>query len=134
MPGLGKSGTSRIRDLRWSIRCSHENADSRTLALNSECGIPTGRFEVDLFELIDDGPLRSGGEIVFECFDAVRRSFGQCFYRPVRTVAHITDDLMSRRSTLCKETITNALHFASYQKLSRNSRHHLDPSVLLTTY
>ena len=69
--------------------------------------------------MINYRPLRSRCEIVLERFNAVRRSFRKCLYAAVRTIAHVTDDLMSRRRALRKETITNSLHFASYQKLSR---------------
>src|SRR6188508_1583111 len=89
---------------------------------------------MDLFELVHDRPLRARGEIVFERFDTRVRSFGERFYRPIRTVANVTDNLMPRRSALREKTITHALHFASYQKLSRNSRRHTRPanSILFT--
>ena len=69
--------------------------------------------------MIHDGPLWSGGEIVFERFNARVRSFGECFYRAVRTVANVTDDLMSRSGTLREETIAYALDLTLDQKLSR---------------
>jgi hypothetical protein len=55
---------------------------------------------MDLFELVHDCPLRARGEIVFERFNARVGSFGERFYRPIRTVANVTDNLMPRRSAL----------------------------------
>lgn len=77
--------------------------------------------------MIDYGPLRPRRQILFESFNIVRRSFGPRFNRSVRTVAHVTDDLVPRRRTLCKETVTNSLHVAFDQKLSRYSQ--LQPPV-----
>ena len=71
MPGLGKSGTSRINDFRWSIVTvifSIRNAEY----------VPVGS-RIDLFNVIYDGPLRPRSKIVLERFNAARRSFGKRF-------------------------------------------------------
>jgi hypothetical protein len=73
--------------------------------------------------LIDYSPLRTSREIVFECFDTSRRSFGKRFNASVRTVAHVADYLMPRRCSLRKETVTDALNLTSYKKLSRHTLH-----------
>src|SRR6185369_1321856 len=104
MPGFGKSGTSRINDFRWSI--------SWLLSFDSKCRIRPCRLQVNLLQLIHYRPLRPRRKIVFERLDA-----------SIRTVAHVTDNLMTRRRALRKETITNSLHFTSNQKLSRYSQH-----------
>lgn len=70
---------------------------------------------MDLFELVHHRPLRSGSEILFESFDAARRSFHERFDRTIRTVAHVTNNLMSRRGALREETIAHSLNLASYQ-------------------
>src|SRR6476646_2494725 len=108
MPGFGKSGTSRINDLRWSI--------SWLLSLDSKCRIRPCRLQADLLQLIHYLPLRSGRKIVFESLDATRRSFSKRLDASIRTVAHVTDNLMTRGRALGKETITNSLHFTSHQK------------------
>jgi hypothetical protein len=59
------------------------------------------------------GPLWSRRQIVLESLDTVRWSFGECFDRAVRTVAHVAYHLMPRCRSLCKEAITNTLHIAS---------------------
>jgi hypothetical protein len=111
MPGFGKSGTSRINDFKWSIYAR--------LSLDSKCRICPCRLQVYLFDLIDYRPLWTRRQIVFERFDAISRSFRKRFDTSVRTVTHVTDDLMARGCALRKETVTNPLHVASDQKLSR---------------
>src|SRR5688572_16091542 len=106
MPGLGKSGTSRINDFRWSI-----------LSFDSKLRIRPGRIKIDLFQLIYDGPLRSRGEIVFERLNTHRWSFHQRYNRSIRTIANVPDNLVPRSSALREETISNSLHLASYQEL-----------------
>ena len=64
--------------------------------------------------MIDYSPLRSSREIVFESFNAARRSFRKRFNASVRTIAHVADNLMSRCRALSKETIPDALNLASY--------------------
>src|SRR5215217_6285724 len=112
MPGLGKSGTSRIRDFKWSIDES---------SLNSKRGVGARWLETYFFYLVHYRPLRSGGQIMFESFNAAGRSFRECLNRSVRTVAHVTHHLMSRGCSLRKEPVSNSLDFATYQKLSRYS-------------
>jgi hypothetical protein len=77
--------------------------------------------------LIDYRPLRPCRQIVLERFNAVRRSFSKRFHASIRTVAHVANNLMPSGSALRKETVTHALHVASYQKLSRYSQ--LQPPV-----
>jgi hypothetical protein len=77
--------------------------------------------------LIDDRPLWSSREIVFESFNTARRSFGERFNRSIRTIANVANHLMSRRCSLGKEPIPNPLNLASYEKLSRYSTRHLNP-------
>src|SRR5688572_3897958 len=113
MPGFGKSGTSRINDLRWSM--------SAFLSLDSKCRVRSCRLQVYLFHLIDYGPLRARYEIVLERLHTVRWSFGKRLDRAIRTVPHVTNNLMPCRCALRKETITDSLHFTSNQKLSRYS-------------
>jgi hypothetical protein len=60
---------------------------------------------------------------MFESFNITRWSFGPRFNTSVRTVAHVPNNLMPRRCALRKETITDSLHFAFDQKLSRYSQH-----------
>jgi hypothetical protein len=55
----------------------------------------------------------AGGEIMLECLDIRRRSFGQHFDAAVIKVLHITNNLMSRRRALREETIADALHVAA---------------------
>ena len=69
-------------------------------------------------------PLRPRREVVLESLNATRRSFSKRLDASIRTVAHVTDNLMTRRRSLGKETITNSLHFTSNQKLSRYSQNH----------
>src|ERR1700741_2051706 len=94
-----------------------------SLSLNSKRRIRTCRFQNYLFHLIYNRPLRAGRQIVFECFNAGRRSLRKCFDAPVSTVAHVPYYLMSRCRALCKETITDALHLTSYKELSRHALH-----------
>src|ERR1700754_4669081 len=115
MPGFGKSGTSRINDLRWSM--------SSLLSLDSKCRVRPCRLQVYLFHVIDYRPLRPGRQVMFESLNTARRSFGPRFNTSIRTVAHVSNYLMSRRRALRKETITDALHFTFDQKLSRYSQH-----------
>jgi hypothetical protein len=56
-------------------------------------------------------PLRPGHEVVLESLNTVRRSFSQRFDRSIRTIAHVTYNLMPRRRSLRKEEITYPLHF-----------------------
>jgi len=56
---------------------------------------------------------------VLELFNITWRTFSQSLDCAVRTVAHVTNNLMSRGCALRKETITHPLHFTSNQKLSR---------------
>src|ERR1700752_110830 len=114
MPGCGKSGTSRINDLRWSM--------SSLLSLDSKCRIRPCRLQVYLFHLIDYRPLRPRREILFESFNTARRSLRPSFNTAIRTVAHVTHNLMPRRRSLRKETITYSLHVTFDQKLSRYSQ------------
>src|SRR5215216_1219112 len=102
MPGLGKSGTSRIKDFKWSIDGSSLNAKRR---------IRARRLETYFFYLVHHGPLRPGGKVVFESFNAIGRSFGECFDCSVRTVAHVTNHLMSRGCSLRKEPVPDPLDF-----------------------
>src|SRR5687768_9598942 len=97
-----------------------------SLSLNSKRGISSSWLKRNFFNLIDYSPLRPGRKIVFESFNAVRRTFNKCFYTSIRTVAHITHNLVSRCRTLRKETIPDALHFTAYQKLSSYS--HPEPT------
>jgi hypothetical protein len=60
---------------------------------------------------------------MLESFNAARRSFRKRFHSPVGTVAHITHNLMPRRRALRKEAISDSLHVAFDQKLSRYSQH-----------
>src|SRR6185436_13710533 len=123
MPGLGKSGTSRINDLRWSM--------STLLSLDAKCRIRPCRLQVYLFHLINYRPLRPRCEIVFKRLDTTRRPFGQCLDAAVLTVAHVTDNLMPRRRALRKEPIPDSLYFTADQKLSRYSQAPI-PLVLFT--
>ena len=102
MPGFVKSGTSRIKFLRWSI-----------LSFDSKRGIRSGRIQVDFFQLIYDGPLRPRSEIVPERFNTPGRSFHQRFNCSIRTIANVPDNLMPCSSPLREETIANSLHFPS---------------------
>lgn len=72
--------------------------------------------------MIDDRPLRPSREVVFESFNTARRPFGKRLNAAIRTVAHVPYHLMSRRRALRKKTITNSLHFTTYQELSRYSQ------------
>ena len=69
--------------------------------------------------MIDYRPLRSRGEVMLESFNTPWRTLSESLNRAIRTVAHVTDNLMSRRCSLREETITNPLHFTSNKKLSR---------------
>src|SRR5215813_14845697 len=89
------------------------------LSLDSKCRILPCRLQVYLFQLIDYGPLRPRRQIVFEGLNVRRRSFSKRFHRAVRTVAHVTHNLVPRRRALGEETITDSLHFTTDQKLSR---------------
>src|ERR1700752_193355 len=93
------------------------------LSLNSKCRVGTCRLQNNLFHLIYHRPLRSSCKIVFECFDADRRSFGKCFNASIRTVANVAHYLVPGGRTLRKETIPDALHLTSYEKLSRHALH-----------
>ena len=57
---------------------------------------------------------------MFEFFDLLRRTFDHYLDATVIEVLHITDDLMPRGGPLSEETITNALHLAADEKLTRN--------------
>src|SRR6185295_19846174 len=94
-----------------------------SLSLNPKRRIRTRRLQHQLFHLINHSPLRSSHEIVFECFNTGRRSFGKRFNASVRTVPHVANYLMPRCCSLCEETITDALNLASYEKLSRHTLH-----------
>jgi hypothetical protein len=89
------------------------------LSLNSKCRVGARRLQNYLFNLIDYRPLRSSRKIVFESFNAACRSLSECFNTSISTVAHITDNLMSRRCSLRKETIPDPLNFTFDKKLSR---------------
>ncbi len=71
--------------------------------------------------MIDYRPLRPRHEIVLERFHTARRSFGKRLDGAIRTVPHVTNNLMPCRRALRKETITYSLHFTPNQKLSRYS-------------
>src|SRR5215213_10120671 len=126
MPGLGKSGTSRINDFKWSIfeevsrkaqRCKEK------LSLNPKRRISPRRLQNYLFNSIDNGPLRSSRKIVLESFNAAGRPFGKCFNPSIRAVAHVADHLMACGCSLRKEPVPDSLDFATYQKLSCYSHH-----------
>jgi len=72
--------------------------------------------------MIDHGPLRPRRQIVFERFNSMLRSFSKRFDATIRTVAHVTDNLMPRGRALREKTITNSLHFSAYEKLARYSQ------------
>jgi hypothetical protein len=95
----------------------------RFLSLDAKCRVSPCRLQVYLLNLIDCRPLRPRHQIVLEGFNAVGRPFSECFNRSIGTVAHVPNNLMSRGRALRKETITNSLHFTSYQKLSRYLQH-----------
>jgi hypothetical protein len=63
--------------------------------------------------MVYHSPLRAGHEVVLESLNTVRRSFSKRFDRSIRTVAHVPHNLVSRRCSLRKETITNSLHITS---------------------
>jgi hypothetical protein len=63
--------------------------------------------------MVYHSPLRAGHEVVLESLNTVRRSFSKRFDRSVRTVAYVSDNLMSRRCSLRKETIANSLHITA---------------------
>src|SRR5215218_7745669 len=104
------------------VSCKAQRCKER-LSFNSKRGITARRLQNYLFNLIDNGPLRSGGQVVFESFNAAGGSLGECFNGSVRTVAHVAYHLMSRGCALRKEPVPDPLDFATYQKLSRYSRH-----------
>jgi len=74
--------------------------------------------------LINYGPLRSGGKIVFETFNTICGTFSEHFDSPVRAVANVANNLMSRGSPLGKKTISNTLHLSAYQESSCYYRLH----------
>jgi hypothetical protein len=64
--------------------------------------------------LIDYCPLWASNKIVFESLNAACRSFSKRFNRSIRTVAHVTNHLMSSGCALRKEPVPNSLDFPSY--------------------
>ena len=59
---------------------------------------------------------------MFESFDATLGSFRQRFNGTVRTVAHVTNNLMTRRRALRKKSIPDSLHVTADQEFSRYSQ------------
>jgi hypothetical protein len=62
---------------------------------------------------------------VFERFNAVGWTFRQNFNAAIRQVLYVAKNLMTGSRTLSEESIAYALHFATYQKLSRDFSCHL---------
>lgn len=60
---------------------------------------------------------------MFEGLHLMRRAFRQYLNTTIIEVLYITDYLMPRGSSLRKEPITHALHFATDKKSTRNWRH-----------
>ncbi|HMJ24264.1 MAG TPA: hypothetical protein VK475_00465, partial [Pyrinomonadaceae bacterium] len=85
-------------------------------AFNSKRRVKTGRLEHKLFNILHGGEARAGGQFVSECFDELRRPFGQHLDTAVIQVFYVTDNLMARGRPLGKETITNALHLPDDKK------------------
>jgi hypothetical protein len=63
---------------------------------------------------------------MFESFDVLRWSFSKSFDSSVGAVAYVTHNLMPCCGALRKESVANTLNIASYQELSRYTRHDCD--------
>ena len=63
--------------------------------------------------MVHYSPLRPRREVVLEVLNITGRTFRQSFDCAIRTVTHVTNNLMSRGCSLRKETITYPLHFTS---------------------
>jgi len=73
--------------------------------------------------MIHGREARAGSQFVFERFDLWPGTFGQYLDTAVIQILYITRDLVPRGGALRKETITNALHLATDEKLTCNCRH-----------
>lgn len=87
-------------------------------SFNAERGVVAGRLDKKLFDVLDGAECGAGRQLVFECFDAFTRTFGDRLDATVGQVAHVADDLVPRRRALCKEAKADALHFPTDRKLS----------------
>lgn len=104
----------------WLDESTDHRLRTTLLVLNSKTRIQSCRLEADFLNLLNPGPLRPGYEIFLKLLDVTRRAFSNYFHDCIRTVAHITQNLMARRGALRKEAITHSLHVTAYQKLPRH--------------
>src|SRR5262249_12303384 len=65
---------------------------------------------------------------MLESFDTSCRSFSISFNSSILPIANLAGNMMHGRGALRKETITDTLHLATYQKFSSNSYFHKDDS------
>src|SRR5678815_4607776 len=121
MPGFGKSGTSRINAFKWSIQLRSLKHQA-LLPFNAKCRVRPCRLQIYLFHVIHYRPLRACRQVMLESLNTARRSLCPRLNTAIRTVAHVTYNLMPRRCALGKETIADSLHVAFNQKLSRYSQ------------
>ena len=92
-----------------------------SLTFNSKVRILSSWLQRQFFDLLDNGEARTGCQVVFEGFNVLSRTFYQGFYAAVVQVPDVANNLVAGGRALRKEPITNPLHFATDQKLSRDS-------------
>src|SRR2546426_2589308 len=95
------------------------------LTFHPKMRILSRRLQDDLFHVLYNRETRAGGQFMFERFNAVGWTFRQNFNAAIRHVLDIAHNLMASSCTLSEESIAYSLHFATYQKLSRNFACHL---------
>lgn len=73
--------------------------------------------------MIDRREARPRCQIILESFHALGRTFCECFDSAVVQVLHISNYLVARGGTLCKEPKAHALHITANDKSARYSGH-----------
>jgi len=96
-----------------------------TLTFNSERRVISRWLEVYLFQMSDRREPRAGRQVVSKRLDTRRRTFGECFHATVMKILHVTNNLMTGRGPLRKETEADALHVAADEESSRYFVRHL---------
>src|SRR5918994_1892970 len=109
MPGLGKSGTCRMRVFSASILCSLSEP-SRARSPNRKPRRTPGRGDVLDVDGLDDGGGRTAPPRALYTLDRFPLSLDHRFHPAVRQVAHVTVDAFDRRLRLREGPEADPLH------------------------
>src|SRR5687767_14269440 len=117
MPGFGKSGTSRISFLRFSI---NDFIGKYASVFDTKSRICVIRLENYFFHFFDTRKARARVQVMFERLYGTFRALGKRFHASVGQVSNIAADLVTRRRTLGEIPVTDTLDQTANKKLPSN--------------